>query len=170
VAAVFASIGARASRTDSGLVGRRTSGTLQGHERLSHRSLLLCKALAVHDCGVEQQAASGQFLKGALDLCLLAVISAERTYGYALTQRLGADGLDVAPGSIYPALGRLRRAELVTVEERSGDASQVRTYYSLTAAGIDRLARLARSWEEFNASVGRLLHGTGALPARQEDR
>lgn len=124
----------------------------------------------MQDTAVEEQAASGQFLKGALDLCLLAVISAEPTYGYALTQRLGADGLDVAPGSIYPALGRLRRAGLVTVEERSGDSSQVRTYYSLTAGGADRLARLARSWDDFNASVGKLLHGTGALPAQQEDR
>ncbi len=131
---------------------------------------LRCKALVVHDGGVEEQASSNQFLKGALDLCLLAVISAEPTYGYALTQRLGADGLEVAPGSIYPALGRLRRAGLVTVEERSGDSSQVRTYYSLTAAGTDRLARLARSWDDFNASVGKLLHGTGALPPRQEDR
>lgn len=125
---------------------------------------LRCKALAMQDGGVEGQGPSGQFLKGALDLCLLAVISAEPTYGYALTQRLGTDGLDVAPGSIYPALGRLRRAGLVTVEERSGNSSQVRTYYSLTAAGTDRLAQLARSWVDFNASVGKLLHGTGALP------
>ena len=119
---------------------------------------------------MEEQVATGQFLKGALDLCLLAVISAEPTYGYALTQRLAADGLDVAAGSIYPALGRLRRAGLVSVEERAVQPGPVRTYYSLTADGTDRLARLALAWDDFTASVSTLLQGTGALPVRQEQR
>lgn len=114
--------------------------------------------------------AAGQYLKGALDLCLLAVISSEPTYGYALTKRLSADGLDVAAGSIYPALGRLRRAGLVSVEKRRGDSGPVRAYYSLTTEGTDRLAQLARSWDDFNMSVAKVLRGTGALSAQQEER
>jgi PadR family transcriptional regulator PadR len=124
----------------------------------------------MHDSHVEELAAAGQYLKGALDLCLLAVISSEPVYGYALTQRLSADGLEVAPGSIYPALGRLRRAGLVSVEERSGGSGPVRAYYDLTAEGVERLAELARSWDDFSTSVAKLLRGTGALAKRQEKR
>ena len=111
-----------------------------------------------HEADAEQQ-----FLKGALDLCLLAVISAEPSYGYGMTQRLARDGISVAGGSIYPALGRLRRGGLVVVEERDGEVSGPgRSYYSLTPAGRERLVALAGAWEHFNSSVGDLLRGTGA--------
>ena len=115
---------------------------------------------SVGDCEAE---AAQQFLKGALDLCLLAVISAEPSYGYGMTQRLARDGISVAGGSIYPALGRLRRAGLVVIEERDGEASGPgRSYYSLTPEGEQRLVALAGAWEHFNSSVGDLLRGTGA--------
>ena len=51
-----------------------------------------------------------QFLRGVLDLCLLAVLEDEPAYGYEMTKRLRERGLSiVGEGSIYPLLGRLER-------------------------------------------------------------
>ena len=49
-----------------------------------------------------------QMLKGILSGCVLAVISQRETYGYEISQKLGAYGLgSVSEGTIYPLLLRL---------------------------------------------------------------
>lgn len=103
---------------------------------------------------------TSQWLRGVLDLCLLAALSRDALYGYEMTRRLAAAGLDaVAEGSIYPALGRLERAGLVETETRSGSGGPPRKYYSLTATGRRTLEQRSTDWLEFAASVELVLTG-----------
>lgn len=99
---------------------------------------------------------NSQLLRGALDLCLLAVMERESVYGYAIVKTLGDAGLDVAAGTIYPALARLRRQGLVAVEQRPGVGGPPRTYYRTTAAGTAAGRRLRGAWRAFADSVDRV--------------
>ena len=101
-----------------------------------------------------------QWLRGVLDLCLLAIVDTEPAYGYEMTRRLAALGLEVADGSIYPALGRLRRDGLVEVFTRPGEAGPARTYYRPTPAGRGVLAGWRGAWLDFASGVGRVLAAT----------
>jgi PadR family transcriptional regulator PadR len=100
-----------------------------------------------------------QWLRGVLDLCLLGVVDAEPAYGYEMTRRLDGLGLAVADGSIYPALGRLRRVGLVEVFRRPGEAGPPRTYYRTTTAGREALVGWRQAWTEFATGVGRAVDG-----------
>ena len=103
---------------------------------------------------------TSQWLRGVLDLCLLAALSREALYGYEMTRRLAEAGLDaVAEGSIYPALARLERADLVEAVTRSGSGGPPRKYYSLTATGRRTLMQRSADWREFAASVELVLAG-----------
>lgn len=103
-----------------------------------------------------------QLLRGVLDMCLLAVIRAEPAYGYVLTQRMAEQGLSVAAGSIYPALGRLRRTGLVVTQERAGAGGPARTYYHATEAGERAFLAWLEEWGQFRDSVRELLASTGS--------
>src|SRR4051812_15106445 len=99
-----------------------------------------------------------QWLRGLLDLCLLAVIGEEPAYGYAMTQRLAASGLDaVAEGSIYPALGRLQRDALVESYLVESDGGPARKYYRLTERGRDALADWTAEWAQLAGGVAAVL-------------
>ncbi|WP_405014086.1 PadR family transcriptional regulator [Kitasatospora sp. NBC_01539] len=98
-----------------------------------------------------------QWLRGVLDLCLLAVIAERPTYGYEMTVRLAEAGLEVASGSIYPALGRLRSRALVEVFRQPGEGGPERTYYRLTAEGTEVLGTWGREWGAFARGVGTLV-------------
>lgn len=103
---------------------------------------------------------TSQWLRGVLDLCLLAALSREPLYGYEMTRRLAEAGLDaVAEGSIYPALGRLERAALVESFTQAGSGGPPRKYYRLSAAGRRTLVERSRDWRGFAASVERVLDG-----------
>ncbi|WP_067813831.1 PadR family transcriptional regulator [Actinomadura kijaniata] len=101
-----------------------------------------------------------QWLRGVLDLCLLAVNAEEPAYGYEMTQRLAAAGLEsVAEGSIYPALGRLQRDGLLETYLVDGGGGPARKYYRLTEAGRAALTEWSREW-------GQLVGGVAAVLAR----
>jgi PadR family transcriptional regulator PadR len=77
-----------------------------------------------------------QFLRGVLDLCLLAVMEEGPAYGYEMTKRLRARGLSiVGEGSIYPLLGRLEREGLVETYRAASNGGPPRKYYRASPEG-----------------------------------
>ena len=85
-------------------------------------------------------------LKGHLDLLLLSVLAKTPGHGYAIAEALRADSdalIDLAEGTLYPALHRLERAGLIT-----GRWSEVngrrRRVYQLTARGQRSLTQKHR--------------------------
>jgi PadR family transcriptional regulator PadR len=93
-----------------------------------------------------------------LDACLLAVLVDEPAYGYEMTRRLAARGLDVVgEGSIYPVLGRLERGDLVEPFEQPSDGGPPRKYYRVTERGLSALERWRQEWKDTSSAIDAVL-------------
>jgi len=99
-----------------------------------------------------------QFLRGVLDLCLLAVMEEAPAYGYEMTKRLRARGLSiVGEGSIYPLLGRLEREGLVETHRAASDGGPPRKYYRPSHEGRRALAAGVSEWRAARDAVDAVL-------------
>ncbi|MEJ3748347.1 PadR family transcriptional regulator [Actinomycetes bacterium KLBMP 9797] len=100
----------------------------------------------------------GQWLRGVLDVCVLALLSQRESYGYELAQALDQAGLgQIQGGTLYPVLLRLQRTGLVTAHWREGGAGPARKYYVLTPSGEQTLRRLAADWSAFAGNIDAVL-------------
>lgn len=95
----------------------------------------------------------GEWMRGVLTLCVLAVVAEKRTYGYAIAARLADAGLgSVKGGTLYPVLARLEQDGHVVSSWGTGEGGPGRKFFEATDAGRDHLAERAERWQEF---VGR---------------
>jgi len=98
-------------------------------------------------------------LKGHLDGLILATLSAGPAHGYAVAQALRgrSDGaIDLAEGTLYPALHRLERAGLIA-SEWSTQAGRRRRTYHLTRSGERALGQRRREWRLFASAIEAVL-------------
>jgi PadR family transcriptional regulator, regulatory protein PadR len=99
-----------------------------------------------------------QMRKGTLELCILAVISREETYGYAVVETLGKiPGMEVTESTVYPLLARLCSEKLLKHRMEKSPSGPSRRYYSLSVSGQKRLRDLMSTWGTIVASVSSLL-------------
>ena len=108
----------------------------------------------------------GEELKGHLDALLLAALEDGPRHGYAVIEALRqATGgqLDMATGTVYPALRRLERAGLIT-GSWSVVAGRRRREYRLTPAGAGSLAGRRSEWRAFAAMISSALEGGTPWP------
>jgi len=109
---------------------------------------------------LSEQAWPSEWLRGALEVCVMRILLDGPSYGYAITQALAQAGLgDVKGGTLYPLLGRLEEAGRVEVEWRPGEAGPGRKFFSLTTAGRARAQELAARWAEFATTTRALTDG-----------
>lgn len=100
--------------------------------------------------------------RGALEYCVLAVLSTGECYGLDVARRLGADGILMSgEGTLYPLLSRLRRSGYVESTWRESPAGPPRRYYRLTPDGERALAQFARLWQPFRSAVDAALETGG---------
>jgi PadR family transcriptional regulator, regulatory protein PadR len=97
---------------------------------------------------------------GALEIMILRTLKRQPLHGYALVQhikRTSNDLLQIEEGSLYPALHRLLKEELLKAEWAvSSTNRRVRTY-RLTAAGSKHLQRQVSSFERMLEGIARVL-------------
>lgn len=104
-----------------------------------------------------------QMRKGALEYCVLALLTGESRYGFEIVQRLGQiDGMLTSEGTMYPLLGRLRRDGLVQTLWKESSTGPPRRYYKLTAEGQRTLRAFRDEWTTFRAAVDTILETGGA--------
>ena len=99
-----------------------------------------------------------QLKKGALELCVLALLSQHDSYAYEIASRL-SDAIGMGEGTIYPLMRRMQTDGLVEtylVESSSGPS---RKYYRLTAAGRRALDGQTGEWRAFARAVEALIAG-----------
>lgn len=105
-----------------------------------------------------EQERRGQWLRGVLDLCVLALLLRRESYGYELAQSLDAAGIGpIQGGTLYPVLLRLQRTGLVAAQWREGAGGPARKYYQITPSGVRTLRRSAADWNAFATGVGGIL-------------
>ena len=114
-----------------------------------------------------------QWLRGLLDLCVLAALEHGERYGYELAQQLHQSGLgQIRGGTLYPLLARLEKNGFVETQWREGTQGPGRKYYSLTESGTTYLNQQADNWQDFSIMISRMLptkgqsHEYGNLPRR----
>jgi PadR family transcriptional regulator PadR len=98
-----------------------------------------------------------QWLRGVLDLCVLAKLASGESYGYELSQSLQAGLGPIKGGTLYPVLLRLQRSGLVTAYWREGESGPARKYYRLSEAGGATLRATAGDWNAFAGGVDTIL-------------
>ncbi|MFT4137046.1 PadR family transcriptional regulator [Microbacterium sp.] len=96
-------------------------------------------------------------LKGTLEGCVLKIIDAEETYGYAITRRLNDLGFsDVTDGTVYTILLRLEKRGLVNVSKRPSELGPPRKFYTLNDAGRVELATFWARWSYLSTRINEL--------------
>ena len=87
-----------------------------------------------------------QLKRGLLDICVLAAIKTEDSYGYKIIKDI-KPYMTMSESTLYPILRRLEEAGHLTVRsvEHNG---RLRKYYHLTDAGRQKLKDFAEEWKE----------------------
>jgi len=87
-----------------------------------------------------------QLKRGLLDVCVLAAIKNEPSYGYQIIKDM-KPYVEISESTLYPILRRLEAAELLTVRtaEHSG---RLRKYYHITPRGLQRIESFQKEWSE----------------------
>ena len=75
-----------------------------------------------------------QLKKGALELCVLALLSQHDSYAYEIASQL-SESIGMGEGTIYPLMRRLQIDRLVETYLVESPAGPSRKYYRLTEAG-----------------------------------
>jgi PadR family transcriptional regulator, regulatory protein PadR len=99
-----------------------------------------------------------QLKKGALEMCVLALLARGESYAYEIAATLAA-GIGMGEGTIYPLMRRMQDDGLVATRLVESSSGPPRKYYRLTPAGRAALAVQKREWQAFADAVAQLLGG-----------
>jgi len=100
-----------------------------------------------------------QLKKGALELCVLALLAHGESYAYEIASKLSA-GVGMGEGTIYPLMRRMQDDGLVDTRLEESSSGPPRKYYRLTGAGRAAFIAQKREWRSFTDAVDRLLGDT----------
>ena len=87
-----------------------------------------------------------QMKRGLLDVCVLATIKNEDSYGYQMIKEL-KPYVEISESTLYPILRRLEAAELLTVRTAEHNG-RLRKYYHITPLGVKRIEDFKEEWRE----------------------
>ena len=87
-----------------------------------------------------------QLKRGLLDVCVLAAIKDEDSYGYKIIKDM-KPYIELSESTLYTILKRLEAAQMLTVRTAEHDG-RLRKYYHITGAGIERIEAFKEEWRE----------------------
>lgn len=87
-----------------------------------------------------------QLKKGMLDVCVLAAIKNEDSYGYKIIKDM-KPYIEMSESTLYTILKRLETADMLSVRSVEHDG-RLRKYYHITNAGLKRIADFKDEWNE----------------------
>ena len=87
-----------------------------------------------------------QLKRGLLDVCVLAAIKSEDSYGYKIIKDM-KPYIELSESTLYTILKRLEAAKMLTVytAEHGG---RLRKYYRITKAGLGRIDDFKEEWRD----------------------
>ena len=97
-----------------------------------------------------------QLRKGALELCVLALLSEHESYAYEIASTL-VSGVGMGEGTIYPLMRRMQNDGLVDTHLVESSAGPSRKYYRLTSLGRALFETHKRDWRAFVDAVDQVL-------------
>ena len=90
-----------------------------------------------------------QLKRGLLDVCVLAAIKDEDSYGYKIIKDM-MPYVELSESTLYTILKRLELAGMLTVHT-SEHGGRLRKYYHITKAGLGRIEDFKDEWREMTA-------------------
>lgn len=87
-----------------------------------------------------------QLKRGLLEVCVLAAIKNEESYGYQIIKDM-KPYLEISESTLYPILRRLEDQTLLTVKTMEFNG-RLRKYYYITEKGKKRLNDFKEEWKE----------------------
>ena len=87
-----------------------------------------------------------QLKRGLLDVCVLAAIKNEDSYGYKIIKDL-QPYVEMSESTLYTILKRLEAAKMLTVRTAE-HGGRLRKYYRITGAGLMRILEFKKEWRE----------------------
>ena len=87
-----------------------------------------------------------QLKRGLLDVCVLAAIRSEDSYGYKIIKDM-SPYLEMSESTLYTILKRLEAAKMLTVRTAEHNG-RLRKYYRITEAGLARIESFQEDWGE----------------------
>ena len=87
-----------------------------------------------------------QLKRGLLDVCVLAAIKNEDSYGYKIIKDM-KPYIELSESTLYTILKRLEAADMLTVRSAEHDG-RLRKYYHITKKGLKRIDDFKEEWRE----------------------
>lgn len=87
-----------------------------------------------------------QLKRGLLDVCVLAAIKSEDSYGYKIIKDM-KPYMELSESTLYTILKRLEAAQMLTVHTAE-HGGRLRKYYHITALGLQRIEAFKSEWDE----------------------
>ncbi|MBE6644173.1 MAG: PadR family transcriptional regulator [Ruminococcaceae bacterium] len=87
-----------------------------------------------------------QLKRGLLDVCVLAAIKNEDSYGYKIIKDM-KPYLEMSESTLYTILKRLELSGMLTVRT-SEHGGRLRKYYHITNVGLERIEEFKSEWRE----------------------
>ena len=87
-----------------------------------------------------------QLKRGLLDICVLAAIKSEDSYGYKIIKDM-QPYIRLSESTLYTILKRLESAAMLTVRTAE-HGGRLRKYYHITVAGLKRIEDFKDEWKE----------------------
>ncbi len=87
-----------------------------------------------------------QLKRGLLDVCVLAAIKDEDSYGYKIIKDM-RPYIEISESTLYTILKRLEQLEMLTVRTAE-HCGRLRKYYRITEVGLKRIEDFKNEWRE----------------------
>lgn len=87
-----------------------------------------------------------QLKRGVLEICVLAAIKNEESYGYKIVKDI-KPYIEISESTLYPILRRLENAKMLTVHSMEHNG-RLRKYYQITQLGLERIDAFKEEWKE----------------------
>ena len=103
---------------------------------------------------------SQEILQGTLDMLILRTLVLGPAHGHTIArviEHTSEDILQIAQGSLYPALHRLEHRGWLTSYWGASENNRKAKFYKLTAAGRRQLASETNRWQERVTAIARVL-------------
>ena len=87
-----------------------------------------------------------QLKRGLLDVCVLAAIKSEESYGYKIIKDV-KPYIELSESTLYTILKRLEGAKMLTVRTVEHEG-RLRKYYRITILGRKKIEDFKEEWKE----------------------
>ncbi|MBU9720915.1 MULTISPECIES: PadR family transcriptional regulator [Bacillaceae] len=105
-----------------------------------------------------------ELVKGSTSLLLLQLLTEKDMYGYEIVkvmEKRSENALQVKEGTLYPALHKLEKQELIESYWSKQPKGPSRKYYKITENGTAILEQKTKEWKNFVTAIDKVIGRNG---------